>query len=39
MIKENWQKIMKPGRTLPAGVALSHLGDRELSFEHISEQG
>ena len=34
MIKDSWDTIMKPGQTLPAGVALPDLGEQELSPEH-----
>ena len=37
MIKESWNTIMKPGETLPAGVALPDLEEQELSFEHKPE--
>ena len=37
MIKENWNTIMKPGETLPAGVALPDLGEQELSLEHTNQ--
>ena len=37
-VRENWAKIMKPGQTLPAGVALPDLGEQELSPEHKPER-
>ena len=38
MIKENWQILMKPGQTIPAGVALPDLGERELGHEFKTKQ-
>ena len=34
MIRKNWHDIMKPGQTLPAGVALPGMGEQELGPEH-----
>ena len=34
---EIWKQIMKPGQTIPEGVALRHLGKKELGPEDISE--
>ena len=35
---EIWKQIMKPGQTIPEGVALSHLKEMELGPEHTSQR-
>lgn len=36
--KETWNQIMRPGQTIPEGVALGHFEEKELSFEHTSRR-